>query len=418
MARPFNANRDIKIEASETAAGTYTLRTRGLGAWRRPELEIAGVPEAALNGAGGVVNLIAEYTVSKAELLAGETVGNVLAVSDDGPELLLAVRAVASGRPSGGLWSKLTGGDKGVLRLVDATGASEGPPLTAIATMLVHRALVRSATADEAGAREELEAAIATFPGEPGAGVPPSIAGSGGTYNWQNHLAYLELARLAGDDLGAATEHFAEALARSPELARRELGASVEAVLGLDEETVAMQSKLILEHNFGAVHRGAGPSAQMVTVASPIWELDDGRSSRRASVVPAALLAIYYEGPASERLRREGAVLAARILARDRKAPWRATWIARDVRRLWIRDDAPRLETVGPTHPAHGVVSLVLADLARCFEAGATEAEILARYAPRSAEAAPSVGELASLDTKLETLAAWEADRYVEAMSA
>ena len=117
MAAGFSANRDIKVEASETAPGLYTLRTRGLADRKRPELEIAGVPEAALNGAGGVINMLADYSVKSAEILADQTVGNVLAVGDDGRKLLLVVRAVAAEKPKGGLWSKLTGGGKGVLRL-------------------------------------------------------------------------------------------------------------------------------------------------------------------------------------------------------------------------------------------------------------------------------------------------------------
>ena len=150
-ARGFDPNRDIKIEASETNGGVYTLRTRGLTAQKRPELEIAGVPEAALHAAGGVVNMIAEYTVSKAEVLAGQNVGNVIAAGEDGAELLLVVRAVTAEPPAkSGLWSKLSGGgDKGVLRLVDAAGKDSEPPLTALATMLVHRAAIRLAKGDE-----------------------------------------------------------------------------------------------------------------------------------------------------------------------------------------------------------------------------------------------------------------------------
>jgi hypothetical protein len=228
MAAGFSANRDIKIEASETSPGVYALRTRGLEGKRRPELEIAGVPEAALNGAGGVINMLADYSVNTAEVFADQTVGNVLAVGDEGRKLLLVVRAVLAEKPKGGLWSKISGSGKGVLRLADVTG-DPGAPLTALATMLVHRAAVRLAKDDEEGARSELDAAIATFPGEPGAGEPPSIGGADGAFNWQNHLAYLDLATLAGDDVDAAATHFGEALARSPELARRELGATFDA---------------------------------------------------------------------------------------------------------------------------------------------------------------------------------------------
>lgn len=412
MARTFAANRDIKIEASETGAGTFTLRTRGLADRRRPELEIAGVPEAALNGAGGVINMLAEYTVNDAEVLADQTVGNVLAVGDDGRKLLLAVRAVAAEPARGGLWSKLTGGSKGVLRLVDVTESS-GAPLTAIATMLVHRAAVRLAKDDEAGAREELAAAVAVFPGVPAAGEAPSIGGAGGVYNWQNHLAYLELAKLAGDDVDAAAARFGEAITRSPELARRELGAAVDVITRVDDAAFSAAAKRIVEHNLSAAHRGPGPTAEMMTLASPIWELEDGMSSRRASLLPAALLTLYYGGTTAERLLREGPELVTKLLARDRATPWRPAWVARETRHLWISEEAPLLESIGAAQPADGLVSLVLADVARCFAAGATDAEVVARYGARGDE--PSAALAASTE-KLATHAAWEAEQYMNAM--
>ena len=217
----FAANRDIKIEASETSAGLYTLRTRGLQGKGRPELELAGVPEVALNGAGGVINMLADYSVNVAEVLAGQTVGNLLAATEDGRKLLMVVRAVEAEKPKGELWSKVVGGaTKGVLRLVDVDGAANAP-LTAIATMLVHRAALRRAKDDLEGARSELDAAIATFPGVDATAKAPEIEGGGGTFNAQNHIAYLDLAVLAGQgDEKECARRFDEAVARSQELAR------------------------------------------------------------------------------------------------------------------------------------------------------------------------------------------------------
>ena len=52
-----------------------------------------------------------------------------------------------------GLWSKITGsGTRGVLRLVDVAGERPEPALTALATMLVHRADARLANDDAPGA--------------------------------------------------------------------------------------------------------------------------------------------------------------------------------------------------------------------------------------------------------------------------
>jgi hypothetical protein len=416
MASAFAANRDIKIEASETATGLFTLRTRGLEGKRRPELELAGIPQAALNGAGGVINMIADYSVNKAEVAAEQTVGNVLAVGDSGRKLLLAVRAVEVEKPKAGLWSKMVGGGKGVLRLVDVTGTGEAP-LTAVATMLVHRAAVRIAKDDdggEDGARAELDAAIAAFPGTPGAGKAPQIDGVSGTYNWQNHLAYLDLANLCAGDVTTAGGHFGDALARSEELARSEIGATYEAVAALGDEDFARAAERIVGLHLEDAHRGAGPSAQLIMIASPIWELDDeGRSVRRLDVLPAELASLYYEGAAAERLRRDGAALVRKVFPSDPAARWRAAFVARASRQRWLGDDAsnedgpPFLPVIGAAHPADGIVSSVLADIARCARAGGSDDEILARYAGTGAPA---------LDEKLAELSMFETEQYAAAL--
>jgi hypothetical protein len=412
MASAFAANRDIKIEASETSEGLFTLRTKGLADKRRPELEIAGIPQVALNGAGGVINMIADYSVNKAEVFADQTVGNVLAVGDEGRKMILVVRAVEVEKPKGGLWSKIAGGSKGVLRLADVTGTSDAP-LTAVATMLVHRAAVRLAKDDDEGARTELEAAIATLPGTPGAGRAPTIDGAGGALNWQNHLAYLDLAKLSASDADEAAAYFADALARSEELARDELDATYEAVAALRTDEVAREAKRIVEHNLANARRAPGPTAELMTIASPIWELDaDDRAVRRASLLPAKLASLYYDGPAAERLLTDGATLVTAIFDGDAaKARWRAAFIARDIRTVWISDEAPFADTIGPAHPAGGVVSTVLADLGRCFRAGGSNDEILARYA-----AGASPARLA-IDEKLSELATFEGEQYMAAMS-
>ena len=122
----------------------------------------------------------------------------------------------------------------------------------------------------------------------------------------------------------------------------------------------------------------------------------------------------HAQGGAVVSHRNMNAWIPDKIVARERKTPWRPAWIARETRELWISNEAPLLEPIGPTDPAHGIVSLVLADIARCFQAGATGAEILARYGARSEE--PSA-ELVSLAAKLETQGAWEAEHYMQAMA-
>jgi hypothetical protein len=412
----FDANRDIRIEAAEGSAGSYTLRTRGLADRRRPELEIAGVPEAGLNAAAGVINLIADYTVNNAEVLANQSVGNVLTIGEDARKLLIAVRAVSSESPKSGLWSKIAGGGKGVLRLVDvdAESGETGPPLTALATMLVHRAAVRLTKDDDDGAEKELRAAISVFAGDIDAGAAPSIGGADGEFNWQNHLAYLDLATLvgrAGETAEAAT-FFGAALARSSDLARLEIGTIFDALASLDGAVIEREAKVIIDHNLGAFHREPGPTSALLTLASPIWELaepsDTASATRRASLMPAELISLYYEGAAADGLRRSGAALARDILGAANEDPWRAAWIARETRRAWVSDEAPFVETMGPAHAVHGIVSSILADVARCFRAGATDDEIRARYALVRSD---------TLEEKLGRLAIWEGEQYLTAMS-
>jgi hypothetical protein len=408
--RWFDANRDITVEASQAADGSYVLRTRGLSDQRRPELEVVNVPEVALQAAGGVINMLAEYTVNRAEVLADQTVGNVLAVGDDDRKLLLVVRAIAVEKPKIGLWSKISGGGKGVLRLVDAVGDEKSAPLTALATMLVHRAAVRLAKDDEEGAHEELEAAIATLPGTPGAGAPPSIGGASGTFNWQNHLAYLALAKLAGKYVHEAGKRFEEALARSDDLARAEVGAVLPAIAALDGDAIARAAKRVTEQNFAHVERQPGPTPALVILGSPVWEVDEDRAARRASLLPAALVELYYEGVAAERLTRDGGTLIAEILAGDVSQRCRAAWIARETRGLWISEEAPLGAPIGKAEPAYGIVSSVLADVARCFRAGATNEEILARYRG-------DVDGSEGITQKLIALETWEGEQYVKAMT-
>jgi hypothetical protein len=407
----FDANKDIKIEASETSDGIFVLRSRGLAPRRRAELEIAGVPKVALNAAAGVINMIAEYTVNKAEILADQTVGNTLAVRDDGRQLLLAVRAVVSEQPAGGLWSKIIGSGKGVLRLVDVTGRRDEPPRTALATMLVHRAAVRRAKDDDDGARTELEAAIATFPGDVGAGEPPSIGGAAGTYDWQNHLAYLDLAALTAD-VDEAAACYERALARSDELARHEIGATIgelASFVGRPSADVEREATHIVEHNLSHPEEIAGPMPALIVIASPVWERDeDGNVARRASLMPAELASIYYGAAQAEKLLTRGPALVAQVLGREGMTAAKAAWIARSARYGWAGSkDGTMFAPFGKAHAVDGVVSSVLADMARCFRAGATDDEIALRYATGSE----------SLDAKLAELSTWEGDQYMSAMS-
>ena len=68
-------------------------------------------------------------------------------------------------------------------------------------------------------------------------------------------------------------------------------------------------------------------------------------------------------------------------------------------------------------HAADGIVSTVLADVARCFRAGATNEEIVARYGSRGAASAPELDAIVAIDAKLAQLSTFEGEQYLEAMT-
>lgn len=152
-------------------------------------------------------------------------------------------------------------------------------------------------------------------------------------------------------------------------------------------------------------------------LASPIWEVAgvvaEATATRGGCLMPSALVSLYYEGAAAEGLRRSGPALVTRILTACREEPWRAAWIARETRLAWLAG-APLLEQVGPAHAVHSILSSILADVARCFRAGATDEEIVTRYGAATEEVA---GTRVSLEDKLGLFAVWEGEQYVKAMA-
>lgn len=407
----FDANREIKIEGTQGDDGLFTLRTKGLVERRRPELEMTGLPEAALRAAGGVINKVADYTVNEKEVLADQNIALFLPRDDEGAApVMLALHTLVAEAPKGGFFARLGGGGKGVLRLVDIVGDRSAPPLTAIATMLVYRAAVRREQGDADGALEELRAALAVFPGEENAGAAPVIGDGDAVYNWQNYLAYLAMAE--ADEENAAA-FYRQALARSDELAMTDLGvrlADLEAVDAGELEAIAEQ---IVGHNLADDPRVKfpSPSPEHAVLMSPVWQpTDDGKIGRYAALVPAGFKSLYYDGAAADGLRRAGARLAANAIRdalADAPGIARLARIVRDAREAWIDPHAPRAETIGDPHPAHGLLSSVLAYAGRLFRAGADEAQIAAALRGESD---------AFLTALLHAHAAWETAEYDSAL--
>jgi hypothetical protein len=408
----FDANRDIKIEGSQGADGLFTLRTKGLADRKRPELEMTGLPEAALRAAGGVINKVAEYSVNQAEVLADQNIALFLPRDDEDEDedeapVMLALHTVEAEAPKGGFFARLGGGGKGVLRLVDIVGEKNGPPLTAIATMLVYRASVRRESGDLEGAREELDAAIEIFPGEENAGAAPVIGDGTAIFNWQNHLAYLALAENDDDD---GAPFYRQALARSDTFAIAELSAPLRDLAGIDPEELEAIAEGIVAHNLAGDSRVdiPVPSPAHAVLVSPLWQrVEDGKIGRYASLVPAGFRELYYEGAAAEGLRRAGARLAANAVRDALADPARLAWMIRDIREVWVDDHAPVSETIGDAHPAHGLLSSVLVFAGRFFRAGASEEQIAGALRGKTDDA---------LHALLGAHGEWEGAQYASAL--
>jgi hypothetical protein len=268
--------------------------------------------------------------------------------------------------------------------------------------MLLHRARVRLSSDDREGAHAELAAALETLPGATEAGRCPAIASSkAADFNWQNHLAYLALAELDDD-----ATRYGDALARSDDFSDREIGAPMSAWGTRDASALLPQAEAIVRGNADP-HRRPGPHDGLAIVASPVWERvgGDGAAARRASLVPAKFVELYFEGVAAERLRASGARLAAQAVA-EVSIPTLA-WRVRAARNVWTSFEAPFAVDLPAYEPAQGLLSAVLADLGRVFRAGATDDEAAARLRGE---------QPASLDDKLTAFEAWEHEQYMAAM--
>lgn len=407
----------MRIDASQGVDGRFKLRTSGLVKQRRPELELACVPEGALHAAGGLLNLIGEYSVNRDEIKDGQTVGNVLAVGEDTP-LLVVVRAHATNhKPQGGLFANLVGANKGVLRITDAIEAKQDPtgaPI-ALATMLIHRAKAREAQANISGAREELALAISLCPGEATRAGCPTFEGAAGVYNDENHLAYAALANLE-DSPERAAAHFENALVRSLEYTRIETGAPLATIFALDEGTLRKEATRILEHNLA--NTGLEPTSNaMATLLSPIWEnWEPSGASRRLARLPRDMVSSYYEGPVVDALQQRGPTLVAKIMTTNTASPARVAWTARSIRSVWTAKGATLTKPFAEWQVAMGLVSTLLADVGRCLRAKANDEEILARYVTAAKNDANDT-LLQSVATKLAALEEFEGDAYMRVMS-
>jgi hypothetical protein len=414
---------NIPKQASESADGTFCVRTAGLGAHRQAELEIVGIPVSAVEAAAKLIDYVVESVIERGQttLKPGENVGLPLSVAGDDrfPGLFIGVHAAESEPPSGGFLAKLFGSsNRGTIRLLDLYGPRNTPPLAALATMMLFRANCRVAIEDTDGAIEELRAAIEMVPGDPAAGVFGDPTRSDVEVNWQNLGSYLRLAEIVGGD--EADQRLATVFSRFDWLSRRELGCSPAELVAIGEAELFEEAAKILRHNLANPRIGPGPHAALRLVASPLWSRPETATTpsdaavRQVTVIPAGFVDYYFgdrltEPEAAEQVAR----CAAQCVRKHAAHPWKVSSMTRGARELYVGAALSDENLPGSYHPAHFLLSAVMAEAARYLHAGATPEELSAVFELTNSPAAPSE----SLATKLADLESWEGQQYSAALS-
>ena len=411
---------NIQKLVSDLGDGAFSVRTIGLRAHRHAEIEIAPIPFGAVEAAAKLVDYVVDAVIGKGkQLKAGENVGLPLSIAghDEIPSVFVGVHATEFEPASGGFFAKMRGtANHGVLRLTDLPGSQPGPPVHAVAAMMLHRADCRLVTGDSAGALQELRESIRMNPGDPNAGPPPAFETPGDSVlNWENHLSYLRLAELADEEEGTAS--YGQAYSRFGWLARRDLGCSPSELRGAPESILYEQAKNVVRLNLSHPGIAPGPHAGLRFVASPLWVAgNDGVVLREASLIPAAFVDYYFGGRlASPDVGDALARLAAQCVARNLAAPWIPSLMTKDARQMYRGSGTASAPVAGVTYrPWHFLLSAVIAEAARYVHAGATNEELHEVFglARRRGELPPS------LKSKTAAIEIWETQQYSSAMFA
>jgi hypothetical protein len=408
---------NIQKVAGETQDGAYFVKTNGLAARGHAELEIVGVPRPAVEPAAKLIDYVIEavHENKGARLRPGENVGLPLVVGDHDeiPAVFVGVHALESEPAVSGFFAKVRGtATRGVLRLVDLPGSNHGPPLGALASMMLYRANCRFVTGDAAGAIAELRASIEMTPGDGSAGPPPQFDTGGADPNWQNHASYLRLAELVEPAEEAALH--ASVFSRFDWLARRHIGCRATDWSALAGSHLVDEASNILERNLRNPGVAPGPHAGLRLVASPVWTVrDDGTAIRAASLVPAGFVDYCFGERLADPNVADGlARLAADCVLRHAQEPWKVSFLTRGARELYAgTESAPTAEVLGPSRPAWLLLSSVLAEAARFLHAGATFDELRAAFGVAGAPEVPP-----SLAAKVAAHESWETGQYAAAL--
>lgn len=394
--------------------GTFTVRTNGFATQGRPEVEIGGVPEVAVQPAAKLIDYVVEAATAKgAPLVAEDTVGVPLVLEGEHGEhssLAIVVRLITREPPSGSLFARLRGtGDPGVLRLADLMGARAAPPFGSIATVMLHRAMSRSITGDAAGAVAELRASLALVPGHVAAGPPPKDEFRGLNLNWQNHQSYLRLAELV--DVSEATALQQTVYGLNPWLSVRELGYAGPTLNLPPEGVLAQETMGMVQRNLSVVGTFASPTPQVRCVLSPLWTVHDGHSVRQLTVLPACFVDYYHGGRLAHPEVTGGvARLVASCLTRHASRPWELAAMTKWARETYRGEGIG--DSLGPARPWWFLASAVVAEAARYLAAGATWEELQSVFGV--AEGRAHVPD--SLAQKMENIRASEVEHYIGAL--
>jgi len=156
--------------------------------------------------------------------------------------------------------------------------------------------------------------------------------------------------------------------------------------LPMDSRSIERTARQMLALNVADYHF-AGLSRGWELTLAPIWEMGpEGEVTRRVWLAPRDMRAHYYEGPARAFLDGpELGPVAFTVMERVLADPDRLSALVEDLRTVYVEPDAPSKHLDVAWADAQGVLSYVLADIARKARIGMTAEEIVASHDGRAA---------------------------------
>jgi hypothetical protein len=414
----FRAERDITIHAAPGDHGHgFRLRSEGLAERGLPELEMIDVPEARARDAAVVINQVADYVATKSRIEDGQR----LAIRAPSGALVATLQAgspSSSSAPPPGLFARMFGGARTthVQRVHEPLDTMEHPR-TLLSTVMLWRARAQIEAGDVEGARRELFASVAYFPGDPG---KRSDLFMGFAYNWQNHLSYAALSEISLDD-GERRAWMDKALERSEELEQELLGDSAADLARASREDLLAETDRIVTENLRTAPSRHPVTGAVVAFGSPTWRRESTSSgptvARSMTVLPELFERYYYDPLVAVQLRSPSVrAIAVDVLLARRGEPAELALTARDIASIYEGDvaEAPAMVIDPPYYrPGDRLLSLLLADIAKRLFAGLTEAELRAGYG-----LSQDRGLAQSAALKLAEIDRREGEAYMDALGA